>query len=90
MQKIQQIEPISSMQMHPTEMLVKLANGPIVLAQRSKPAAVLVSVEAWDQMVTAHEQLQRAHAGLLAQIASEPGGIPWEEVKAGMRERGLL
>lgn len=90
MQKLQQIEPISAIQTQPTAILAKLAAGPIILAQRSKRAAVLVSCETWDQMAEEHEQLQRAHAALLARIASEPGGVDWEEVKTGMKECGLL
>lgn len=90
MQRLQQIEPISAIQTQPTAILAKLASGPIILAQRSKRAAVLVSCETWDRMADEHEQLQRAHAALLAQIASEPGGTDWEDVKADMKERGLL
>jgi hypothetical protein len=41
-------------------------------------------------MAEEYEQLQRAHAALLAQIANEPGGMDWEEVKAGMKAQGLL
>ena len=50
MEKVQQIEPITTIQKSPTELLARLVNGPIILAQRSRPAAVLVSVEEWDRV----------------------------------------
>lgn len=50
MDRVQQIEPITQIQKAPTEVLARLVNGPIILAQRSRPAAVLVSVELWDKI----------------------------------------
>lgn len=50
MDQVQQIEPITQMQKQPSTVLAKLAAGPVILAQRSRPAAVLVSVEQWDQI----------------------------------------
>lgn len=50
MEQVQQIEPITQMQKHPNAVLAKLAAGPVILAQRSRPTAVLVSVEQWDQI----------------------------------------
>lgn len=51
MNKVQQFEPITHMQTKPSEVLALLAAGPVILAQRSKPAAVLVSVEQWNRLV---------------------------------------
>lgn len=56
MEQVQQIEPITQMQKQPNAVLAKLVAGPVVLAQRSRPAAVLVSVEQWDQLA---EELNR-------------------------------
>ncbi len=50
MEPVQQIEPITQMQKQPKSVLAKLVAGPVILTQRSRPAAVLVSVEQWDQI----------------------------------------
>lgn len=57
MERIQQFEPITHMQTKPTEILAMLDNGPVILAQRSKPAAVLVSVDYWDRTAAMLEDL---------------------------------
>ncbi|MEZ4727840.1 MAG: type II toxin-antitoxin system prevent-host-death family antitoxin [Caldilineaceae bacterium] len=60
MEKVQQIEPISTMQLRPAEVLAKLENGPVILAQRSKPVAVVVSVALWDRIAAYVEDLEDA------------------------------
>lgn len=59
MQPVQQIEPISSLQNQPTAVLGRLRNGPVILAQRSRPAAVLVSVEDWDAIAAELDELRK-------------------------------
>ena len=56
METAPQIVPISDMRIRQADVLKKLHNGPVYLAQRSKPAAVLVSVNIWNEAV---EQLNR-------------------------------
>jgi len=68
MQRIQQFEPITHMQTKPTEILAMLDKGPVILAQRSKPAAVLVSVEYWDRTAALLEDLQDTVAMLEEQL----------------------
>ena len=51
MHKTQQFEPITTIQRNPHKVLAMLDNGPIVLANRSKPAAILVSVDLWDRLI---------------------------------------
>lgn len=58
MSKVQQIIPISDMKLKQPEVLGMLKNGPVVLAHRSRPAAVLVSVEQWDRLMTQLEDQQ--------------------------------
>lgn len=48
MQTVQQIVPISDMHMNQAAVLAMVDKAPVILAQRSKPRAVLVSVEQWD------------------------------------------
>lgn len=51
MQKVQQIVPISNFRIDQDSILSMMDKGPVILAQRSKPRAVLVSVEQWDAIV---------------------------------------
>jgi prevent-host-death family protein len=53
-----QIVPISDFRLHQADVLAKLGNGPVFLAQRSKAAAVLVSVEKWDETVKRLQELE--------------------------------
>ena len=58
MSKVQQIIPISDMKLRQPEVLGMLTNGPVVLAHRSRPAAVLVSVQQWDRLMAQLEDQQ--------------------------------
>lgn len=58
MSKVQQIIPISDMKLRQPEVLGMLMNGPVVLAHRSRPAAVLVSVQQWDRLMAQLEDQQ--------------------------------
>ena len=51
-----QIVPITDFRIRQGEVLTKLTKGPVFLAQRSKPAAVLVSMQEWEQI---QEELKR-------------------------------
>lgn len=63
MNSIVQIVPITEMRLHHSEVLAMLAEGPVVLAQRSKPAAVLVSVEEWN-LIAARLKLSEAEVAV--------------------------
>lgn len=63
MNPIAQIVPITEMRLHHSEVLAMLAEGPVVLAQRSKPAAVLVSVEEWN-LIAAQLKLSQAEVAV--------------------------
>ena len=54
-----QVVPISDFHVRQTDVLTKLANGPVILAQRSRPAAILVSVLEWDKMVAELKRLRK-------------------------------
>lgn len=58
MNKLPQIIPISDIRIRHGEVLGKLENGPVILAQRSRPAAVLVSVEEWDKIAQRMSDLE--------------------------------
>ena len=54
-----QIVPISDFRIRQAEVLTKLQKGPVFLAQRSKPAAVLLSVQDYDYMQAELKRLRR-------------------------------
>jgi len=60
----QQIVPISDFRIHQGRTLEKMANGPVYLAQRSKPVAVLVAAEQWDQAMSRLQTLEAMFAQL--------------------------
>jgi hypothetical protein len=69
-----------------------LAKGPVILAQRSRAAAVLLSVEAWNQ----HKQqlndakLLALHYKRLAQMQAEPETVvDHEELEKEMAQQEL-
>jgi prevent-host-death family protein len=54
-----QIVPISDFRIRQAEVLTRLHRGPVFLAQRSKPAAVLLSMEEWDRLQSELQRLRR-------------------------------
>jgi prevent-host-death family protein len=59
MNNIPQIVPVSDLRMKHVQIFGLLNKGPVVLAQRSRPAAVLVSVEQWDAQADELTRLRR-------------------------------
>lgn len=53
-----QIEPITTMTKNHKSVLKKLDNGPVFLARRSRPAAVLLSVREYERMVNRLQKLE--------------------------------
>ena len=49
MQLVPQIEPITQMARDHKTLIGKLKDGPVVLSSHSKAAAVMVSVQMWNQ-----------------------------------------
>ena len=85
MHTMPQVVPVSELRNHHREVFELLGNGPIILAQRSKAAAVLVSVEEWDrqakrlQELEWHEEIRRA--AKVARANTEPD-LEYEEFMA--------
>lgn len=97
MNKINQIVPISEMKLNQPQVLELLRTGPVVLANRSKAAAVLVSIEEWDATAEALEHYrterrftQREVEALLAakeaQLRAGPT-VSHDDLKAKMKAR---
>jgi len=63
---------------------VEIAQGePVVLERYGRPAAVLVSLERYEQMLQALEDIEDV-AAFDAAMAEEGENIPWEHVKADL------
>lgn len=58
MSTVPKIVPISDIRNHHKRVLELAQESPVVLAQHSRSAAVLVSIEQWDKMATRMAQLE--------------------------------
>ncbi|RIK29391.1 MAG: hypothetical protein DCC55_38040 [Chloroflexi bacterium] len=91
MQPTPQIVPISDFRLHQDRVLGQLEQGPVIFAQRGRPAAVLVAVEEWDKI--AKELAHYKRLILLEERSREVAAgnyMTQEEVEQGLRERGLI
>ncbi len=68
MNEVPQMAPVSDMHHRQSEVFAMMDNAPVILAQRSKPRAVLVSVEQWNRMIA---EIRRARLVIQAQQVSE-------------------
>lgn len=88
MQALPQIAPITQLQRDHRLILSRLKQGPVILTQHSKPAAVLVSADQWDETAKELKRLQRIIAGDRAVEAMRSGVFDTEEaVDAMLRNR---
>ncbi len=60
MQTALPVQPISQLQQRPTDLLNMVADGPVILAQRSKSVAVITSIENWNIIAARLAQFERA------------------------------
>jgi len=72
MSAVPEIVGISDLRLRQSEVLHKLAQGPVVLTQHSRAVAVLVSPEQWNQLVAELEELQDILAAREAREDVEP------------------
>lgn len=82
---IPDIRPFSDMRVRQSELVEKLSDGPIVLAQRGRPAAVLVSLEMWNSLIKRLEDLDDALAVMEARQNPEPA-VDFDDY---LKERGV-
>jgi len=93
MQTVQQIVPISDFRIDQDTVLKMMDKEPVILAQRSKARAVLVSVDQWNAMVKKLEERRfteteiRAIAKAYQKMAGERDMVDGEDLKAMMAER---
>ncbi len=84
MQALPQIAPITQLQRDHRLILSRLKQGPVILTQHSKPAAVLVSADQWDETAKELKRLQRIIAGDRA-VASMHSGEFYSEDEVDAR-----
>lgn len=87
---VPQIEPVTRLTRDHTAIFALLRNGPVILSQHSKPTAVLVDVETWNDAVRRLAYLERLAAGDRALERIRAGDFATvEEVDAGFAALGF-
>jgi PHD/YefM family antitoxin component YafN of YafNO toxin-antitoxin module len=87
---VPQIEPVTRLAREHKEVFQLLKNGPVILAQHSKPAAVLVNVDTWNDTLRRLAYLERIALGDQASAAIRKGLYHTEEdVEAEFAARGI-
>jgi hypothetical protein len=93
MQAVQQIVPISDFRLDQDGILQMMDKEPVILAQRSKPRAVLVSVPQWNGLIAQLSERRFTEAQMaalaLAYQRRDQGGeyVDGGDLKAMMAER---
>ena len=80
MERVPQIEPISKMKHQYNEILRRLEDGPVVLTQHGRAAAVVVDPVQWNAAIEEREGLLDAIAALKAEVALSQGKAELEDI----------
>lgn len=73
MNTLPKMASISELRHNHLDVFAQLAGGPVVIANRNQPTAVLVSPEQWDAIAEELEDLRDTIAGLEALLRLERG-----------------
>ena len=73
MHPVPQMAPISDLKHRHLEVFKRLKNGPVILANRSQPAAVLVSPERWNAIAEYVADLECGIEALKVELAIAKG-----------------
>lgn len=87
---IPQIEPVTSLSKDYRSVFSKLDNGPVILASRSRPAAVLLSVDDYEKLMTRLEYFElvaEAKRNLAKADANPSTVISHDELKRLLLEK---
>ena len=93
MQTIPDIVPLVEMQSQANEMLQRLQRGPVVLTQNDRATAVLVSPDAWNDLLAELEELRDTLDALRAYevYQQQPEALKsWREIRTGLVAEGKL
>lgn len=86
MQTVPQVLPVSELRNKHRAVFALLSNGPVILAQRSRAAAVLVSVEEWDQRAERLRELEwREEARRAVLAATTEPDLSYDEFASELR-----
>jgi PHD/YefM family antitoxin component YafN of YafNO toxin-antitoxin module len=87
---VPQIEPVTRLVRDHKALFALLANGPVILAQHNKAAAVLVDVDTWNATLQRLAYLERRASAFRASARIHAGQFfTQEEVDAGFKELGF-
>lgn len=80
MGRIPALVPISDIRQRQVEILASLADGPVILTQHGRAAAVMVSPAEYDRLMAQLEELQDAADAAAAR--REPGALDFDAYTA--------
>lgn len=94
MHPVPQMAPISDLKHRHLEVFKRLKNGPVILANRSQPAAVLVSPERWNAIAEYIDDLECGIEALKVELAIAKGEDALErltpsEIEEWLGDEGL-
>lgn len=84
------VVPVSQLRTHHRELFHQIEEGPVILAQRSKPAAVLVSVAEWNAKEKRLEILEARlrYLEVKQQFEKEPPRmVSFDDIEAKVKAR---
>ena len=90
MQIIPDVVPVSELRGNHKKIFSQIQNGPVILAQHSKPAAVLVSVDNWNDREKRIDVLEARlrYLEMKQQFAvNPPKMVTFDEIEAGVKAR---
>lgn len=93
MHAIPEMMPVDEVLSRMMDTLQRLGQGPVVLTQNDRAAAVLVSPETWNALLAELEDLRDALDALNAyeNYQQAPEAVkPWSEIRAGLVAEGRL
>lgn len=93
MHAIPEIMPLAEMQARLADALRRIQQGPVVLTENNRAAAVLVSPEIWNALVAEVEDLRDAvdAARAYEEYQQHPEAVKsWREIRTGLVAEGRL
>jgi prevent-host-death family protein len=88
--RVPPIVPVSDMSHKQQAILAMADKEPVILAQRSKARAVLVSIKHWNELEARLKLLEALHEARQIEARTDQAGawVPWEQTKARLKANG--